>query len=80
VKELIARNRKKRRTALDLAQLRPGPFILPDLVRFDDLDADRTADLATARLFTIYHQSLYLPLSIETIASFVNAREKTVQF
>jgi hypothetical protein len=60
-------------------QLRgPGPFLMPDLSRFESLQVNETGPLVVARLYTTDHQRLLLPISYHAVSSLVNAQEQVL--
>jgi hypothetical protein len=59
---------------------RPGPYILPDLIRCDGVERDRGTNVLVIRAFTYQDRLFYVPLEIPAAASLAAAPPKVVRF
>lgn len=59
---------------------RPGPYILPDLIRCEGVERDRGTNVLLIRAYTYEDRLFYLPLEIPAAASLAAAPPKVVRF
>ncbi len=59
---------------------RPGPYILPDLIRCEGVERDRGTNVLLIRAYTYQDRLFYLPLEIPAAALLALAPPKVVRF
>lgn len=74
------KTRKKTTRGEHLILHRPGPYILPDLIRCEGVQRDKGTNVLLIRAYTYGDRLFYLPLEITAAATLATAPLRVVRF